>query len=260
MHGSVRVAWSLGFVTPVKVAWIPGSWHSCHACSSLASGGHAAVPKVLTLSGGAIFIIWCLFMSRVLFSSFRGLCRRALGSNSLRRGYVYHLVPEAHPFGMPTGPKAFLDCRTCLDNDPAPGTILKKALCRIRLVGGTYDKYQQKDAIDNCRNSSHSIHSSRQLAWCPNKVHCHFNQVRMLFHVISFFSNYYWFLGISTFCWWFGWYALGWYFYVGGNKVFRFICWTMSFRCLLKNICNIFTSKNTTKIFTCIIYGCIKRS
>ena len=64
----------------------------------------------------------------------------------------------------------------------------------------------------------------------------------MLFQVISFFFNFYCFQWNFAFGSWFGWNALGCYFYMG-VKVFIFVIQSMSFRCLVKSI-KLFSSSN----------------
>ena len=56
------------------------------------------------------------------------------------------------------------------------------------------------------------------------------------FNIILFFSCYYCLQRNSTFDSWFGWYELGCCFYMGGYKIFKFIIWSISFRCFVKNI------------------------
>ena len=76
-----------------------------------------------------------------------------------------------------------------------------------------------------------------QLSWDPARWHLldFIHKIRALFHVISFFPIYYWLFN-ATFGSWFGWCAPDRCFYMGSNKVYIFVIWRMSFRCLLMNI------------------------
>ena len=65
-----------------------------------------------------------------------------LGFNTLRRGWVYHPVPEAPLLQeCRRGPRHFWKCQARVGFGPAPGPTLIKDLCHIRPVGETEDKY-----------------------------------------------------------------------------------------------------------------------
>ena len=62
------------------------------------------------------------------------------GFNSLWRGWVYRLAPEAPLLGeCQWGPRHFWKCRAHVGSGPAPEPTLKNALCHTRPVDGTED-------------------------------------------------------------------------------------------------------------------------
>ena len=66
-----------------------------------------------------------------------------LGSNPLRKSKVYCLAPEETLVrGIPTGPESFLQIPSAFGLRSCARTHLKKAMCRTRLVGGTYNECQ----------------------------------------------------------------------------------------------------------------------
>ena len=63
-------------------------------------------------------------------------------SNSPWRSYVYPMAPAAPFFrGMPTGPDSFLELRGVSGLRHCTWTHIKMALCHIRSLGGTCDKF-----------------------------------------------------------------------------------------------------------------------